>query len=807
MTMLHDLRFALRLHLKRPLFTLIAVLCLALGIGVNVTIFGWFSSTVLNPLQGVARSGELVIIDGLEKGERTSVKYSDYLEYRLATGVFQNSCGADMRSLGIRHQERTEAVQGQIVTGDFFGTMEVGPALGRTLTPQDCRRGQPLVAVLSHDYWVRRFLSDPGIVGQSVLLQGSPCTIVGVAKAGFHGSMSGLAMACWVPLEPYLDATQASSDRNPDDLNDIFARLKPGVSLSQASDRVLALSKERAHQRTDNRDLEAYVYPITENRHGIHGVLRAPMLILGFAAAFLFLVACSNVANLILARGAERQGEFALRLALGGSKGRLISQVMMEGLLLGLAGGLVGLLAAWASQRVLLGFMPPTNFRMALDPHLGGTAIAFAFGLSLLTCLLVSVLPALLSSNVKLASAMKEGGSKESQSIRQRRMMSALIVVELTLATLLLTLTGHVIHTMKTLQAAPTGFGMKNQLVAGIDFAASDLESAKRPLLIQDLLLRARQLPGVVSASAGFTVPRDFSGFYGCSFIPEGQTFAKGAEPKGDWNPVFPDYFRTLGIPLLQGREFNTGDAAGSEPVAIVDQRLARRFWPGQDPIGKRMRMGSKELVNVVGVVRDIKHSAMGPDRGYTVFQPFTQNPMSSIALHLHTEGSPWSLVAPLRTALADLAPSLPLAYTRELVSFHEGAQFPLRIAAQILGFLGLVTLLLATVGTYGLISHATTRRSREFGIRLSLGATPGNLYRLVVGQGARLAGIAFVLGLAGALALGKAMASLITELGAVDPWVIIGVTLILASVTLLALSIPAWRAAFLEPSKALRDE
>lgn len=804
--LLLDLRFALRLYLKRPWFSLVAVLCLALGIGVNVTILAWFRSTVLNPLQGVARSGELVIIDGIEKGDRTSVKYSDYLEYRQARDVFQNSCGVDMRSLGIRHQERTEAAQGQIVTGDFFGTMEVGAALGRVLTPLDCRHGQPLVAVLSYDYWVRRFHSDPGIVGQSVLLQGSPCTIVGVAKPGFHGSMSGLAMACWVPLESYLDATQATSDRDPDDLNDIFARLKPGISLAQASDRVLTLSKERAHQRRDNRKLEARVYAITENRHGIHGVLRAPILILGFAAAFLFLVACSNVANLLLARGAERQGEFALRLALGGSKGRLLSQVLMEGLVLGLAGGFVGLLAAWASQRVLLGFLPPTNFRLALNPHLDGTAIAFAFALSLLTCVLISVLPALLSSNLKLATAMKEDGSKESQSIRQRRMMSMLIVLELTLATLLLTLTGHVIHTMKTLQAAPTGFEMKNQLVAGIDFAATDLEIAKRPLLIQDLLARARQLPGVVAASAGFTVPRDFSGFYGCTFTPEGQTFAQGSEPRGDWNPIFPDYFRTLGIPLLQGREFNAGDAAGSEPVAIVDQRLARRFWPGEEAVGKSLRLG-QERVKVVGVVREIRHSALGPDRGYTVFQPFAQNPMSKIALHLRTEGSPWSTVAPLRAALSDLAPGIGLDYTRELASFHEGAQFPLRIAAQILGFLGLVTLILATVGTYGLISHTTARRSREFGIRLSLGATPGNLYRLVVGQGARLAGIAFVLGLAGALALGKAMASLITELGAVDPWVITGVSLVLASVTLLALSIPACRIALMEPARALRDE
>jgi len=810
-TLLHDLRFALRLHLKRPLFTLVALLCLALGIGVNVTVFGWIRSTLVNPLPGVPRSGELVCVDGRDTNGPSSLTDEEYQEIRRNAGVFQSSLGFDMLTLGMRFQDHTEAAWTQVVTGVFFETLEVPPALGRVLNASDSRHGQPLLAVLSHGYWVRRFGADPGIVGQSVLIQGKPCTVVGVAQAGFHGALSGLRMDCFIALEPYLDVTKDNrATRTPNGANDVFARLKPGISLKQASDRIRILSRELAlHRAGGDTTWEAAVLPLSENRHGLQSVLRIPMLILAFAAAFLLLVACCNVANLLLARGAARQGEFALRMALGGSRAQLVAQVLMEGLLLGAAGGLLGILAAWASQRLLLGFLPPTHFPILLEPHLDSGAILFALLLSVLTALLVSLLPALLSSDVKLAATLKEGGSKGSQGPRQRRLMSTLIVVELTLATLLLTLTGHVIRSMNTIQKAPTGFQMRDQLVVGLDFGTSDLPVAQRSQFVKDLLQRTTQLPGVASAAVGFRVPLDFGGFWSTQVEPEGQSFEKGQVPKIDWNAVSSGYFRTLQIPLLQGREFDDRDVPDSESVAIVDERFALRYWPGQSALGRRIKQtgGSERPLVVVGVVKRIAYEPFGSDRGCTLYQPFAQTPMSNAALHVRGIGSPWTVVAPLRATLSELAPTLPMGYVRDMPSFHRGAQFPLLILAQIMGFLGSVTLILAAVGTYGLIAHATARRTREFGIRLSMGATPGILYRLVVGQGARLAGIALALGLMGAIALGQALKAAIAELGVVDPWVITGVALILASVTLLALSIPAWRAALTEPSQALRDE
>ncbi|MBK8594642.1 MAG: ABC transporter permease [Holophagales bacterium] len=806
--MFHDLRFALRLARQRPFLTLVAVLCLGLGIGVNVTIFAWMRSTVLNPVPGVPDSGSLVCVDGRDSRGPGSIDTEDYVALRRDADVFESSCGFDMLPLGLRVNERAESAWTQVVTGDFFGTFRLRPALGRLLSPSDGRTGQPLVAVLSHAYWERRFASDPGVVGRSVLLQGKPCTIVGVAPAGFHGAMSGIRMDAFVPLEPYIEVTKNNrASRTPNGGNDVFARLKPGVGLKQASDRIQSLSRALARQRTDrDESWEAFVLPITSNRHGMQSVLRVPMFVLFVAAAFLFLVACSNVASLLLARGAERKGEFAIRMALGGSRGRLLLQILLEGLPLGVAGGLLGVLAAWASQRLLLGFLPVTHYPVLLEPRLDGGALLFGALLSLLTALLVSLLPALFSSNVQLGPAMKEGGPKGSLGVGHRRLMSTLLVGELALATLLLAVTGQVVRTMIALRGSPTGFELRNQLVVGLDFGASDLPPAQRPRLVGDLLLRARELPGVESAAVGFRVPLDFGGFWSSEVEPEGHTFEKGESPKADWNVVSPGYFQTLGVPLLSGREFDERDVSGSETVAIVDDRFVKRFWPGQSGVGRRVRLGDGSTV-VVGVVRAITYEPFGSDRGFTLYQPFAQVPMSSAVLHVRGKNSPAALVAPLRAVLSELAPTLPMGYVRDLASFQRGARFPLVILAQVLGFLGGVTLFLAAVGIYGLFAHSTARRSREFGIRLSMGATPGNLYRLVLGQGARLALLALVLGLLGAVALGQLLKTVLAEIDAADPWVLGGVTLVLASVTFVALLVPARRAALLEPSVALRED
>ena len=807
--MFHDLRFALRLALQRPFLTFVAVLCLGLGIGVNVTIFAWMRSTVLNPVPGVRDSGSLVCIDGRDSSGPVSIETEDYVALRREADVFESSCGFDMLPLGLRVNERAESAWTQVVTGDFFGTFRLRPALGRLLSPSDSRTGQPLVAVLAHAYWERRFASDPGVVGRSVLLQGKPCTIVGVAPKGFHGAMSGIRMDAFVPLEPYLDVTKDNrASRTPNGGNDVFARLKPGVGLKQASDRVRSLSKALARQKADRDDSwEAFVLPVAANRHGMQSVLRIPMLVLAFAAAFLFLVACSNVASLLLARGAERQGEFAIRMALGGSRGRLLLQVLLEGLPLGVSGGLLGVLAAWASQRLLLGFLPVTHYPVLLEPRLDGGALLFGVVLSVLTALLVSLLPALFSSNVQLGPAMKEGGPKSSLGGRHRRVMSTLLVGELALATLLLAVTGQVVKTMIALRSSPTGFELRNQLAVGLDFGASDLPPDQRPRLVGDLLQRARELPGVESAAVGFRVPLDFGGFWSSEVGPEGHTFEKGESPKADWNAVSPRYFQTLRIPLLSGREFDERDVTGSETVAIVDDRFVKRFWPGQGAVGRRVRLGDDSTAVVVGVVRAITYEPFGSDRGFTIYQPFAQSPMSSAVLHVRGKSSPEGLVAPLRAVLSKLAPTLPMGYVRDLTSFQRGARFPLVILAQVLGFLGAVTLFLAAVGIYGLFAHSTARRSREFGIRLSMGATPGSLLRLVLGQGSRLALVALVLGLAGAVALGQLLRTVLAQIDPADPWVLGSVTLVLASVTFVALFVPARRAALLEPSKALRED
>ena len=398
--------------------------------------------------------------DGRTANGPNSLDYEDYVELRRDATVFRSSCGFDMLTLGLTFQERAETAWTQVVTGDFFGTLGVRPSLGRVLSPSDCRNGQPLIAVLSHDYWVRRFGSDPGWWAAPYCSRASPARSSAWPRRASTAAVSGIRMDTFVPLEPYLDATKENrASRTPNGANDVFARLAPGVSLKQASDRIGILSRALAQRRKDgDRKWEAVVVPMSGNRHGMHSVLRVPMLILAFAAAFLFLVACSNVASLLLARGVERQAEFALRMALGGSRARLVLQVLAEGLPLGLAAGVLGILAAWASQRVLLGLLPTTHFPLLLEPRLDAGALLFAVGLSVLTALLVSLLPALVSSDATLTSGMTEGASRASQGRRHRRLMSSLIVAELGVAALLLTLTGHVARAMSTLRNAPTGF-------------------------------------------------------------------------------------------------------------------------------------------------------------------------------------------------------------------------------------------------------------------------------------------------------------------------------------------------------------
>lgn len=805
----HDLRYGWRLMVRKPGFTAVAVLTLGLGIGANVTIFSWLETMLLRPLHGVADADRFVALhETTQSRQDLSVSYPDFVDYReRRPGSVEDIIAFKLLPLNMRIGDQPQRVWGQVVSGNFFDTLAARPSIGRGFLPEEVRtpNTHPVV-VFSHNFWQRRFAGDPWIVGRMVTLNGRAFTVVGVGPEGFRGSQVYLNIDVWIPLMMHgaLTGAERLALRGTSWL-EALVKLKPGVSVARAQADFDVLARDLAATYADDagRGVKLYELWRAPTSGGESRVL-AMGVEMGVVGVVL-LIACANVANLLLARAAARQRETAVRLALGASRGRLIQQLLTESVLLAIAGGIAGIAIAYWTHPLVQWFVPPAPLPIELDASLGIRVLAYALAVTAASTLFFGLVPAMQLSTTSSLPALKE--SAVITGTRQRtRLRKSLVVAQVALSLMLLVCAGLFLRALQHAQAADPGFSTRSALLASIDLVPAGYDAARGRAFFHDLLSHVRELPGVDAASLASRVPLGFGGSSDFTARIEGYTPAPNEQISVYYNLVGSDYMRTMGIMVVDGREFTDRDTADSPDVGIVNETLVRRYFAHAHPLGGRIRAGSRSF-QIVGVVRDGKYGNLTEAPRPFMYIPVAQWYRPDLVLHVKTAGDPTAMVAPLNRVARSLDANVPLFDVRTMANHLEIAAFVQRMLASLLGAFGILALVLASVGLYGVVAALVAQRTPEIGMRMALGASRGDIMRLVLkqGLGVTLAGVA--LGIGGALLITRAFKTLLIGVSATDASTFGGTTALLVAVALLAVYVPARRAAAVDPLTALRHE
>ncbi|MFL6255011.1 MAG: ABC transporter permease [Pyrinomonadaceae bacterium] len=807
-TLLQDVRYAGRTLLKSPGFALVAVAALALGIGANTAIFSVVKAVLLSPLP-YPEPEQLVWVREINPGADIPdepASMPNYNDWRTQAGSFEGVAAFGYAGGTITEGDREpERVAGLSTSANFFQVVGVAPALGRGFLPEEEQTGHNRVVVISHGLWQRRFGSDPNVVGRQITITGNVHTIVGVAPAGFRTPVPGPKPPdLWFPIAFRFD----ESLRRSDFLN-VVGRLKAGATVEQARAELESVAARLAQEHPGtNAGWTVKVEPLHER---VVGNVRQALWVLMGVVGFLLLIACANVANLLLARAAVRQKEIAVRSALGARRGRLVRQFLTESVLLALAGGALGVvLAAWGVE--LLVALSPGNIPRLEEVGLDARVLAFTFGVSALTGIVFGLLPALSASKTDLSVSLKEGGSRGSTAgAGARRLRSALVVSEIAITVVLLTGAGLMIRSFMAVQSVDPGF--RPERIVTFDFAlpmTKYKEEAQRAAFYEQLTTRVASLPGVERAAVVDALPLSGGGSV-LGFVVEGRPPLPPEQVQdADFFSVTPDYFDVMGIPLVRGERLSERHRADVPDVTVINEAMARRYFPGEDPIGKRLNLGdpaNTPWMTVIGIVRDARTGGLDKEPYPQMYVPAAQSPSRAGTFVARTSGEPTSIAPALRRELAAIDRDLPLynmsTMERVLSDSISRRRFQMILIAAFAG----VGLLLAAVGIYGVISYSVAQRRHEIGVRMALGARAANILRLVVGQGLGLTLAGVGLGLAGAFVLTRVLASLLYGVSATDPLTFACVSLALLGVALLACLVPARRATKVDPMIALRYE
>ncbi len=807
--LMNDVRYGARMLAKCPGFTATAILILGLGVGANATIFSWVEALLMKPLPGVAAVDRLVSVHGTTRTRRSiGISWPNFTDLRDAkpAGIAGMTAHRGV-PINVRTTGEPERAWAELVSADFFDVVGVLAALGRALVPDDDRApGVSPVVVLSYDYWQRRFGGDPSVVGSPILVNGRPFTIVGVAPEGFRGAMAAVQIDVWVPM--MMQEVVMAGDRLTARGNawlDVVARLAPGATVAEAQAGLSVAAAQLATAYPDvNEDYGVALYPLWRDPSSATAIMAPVLGLLVAVVGIVLLIACANLANLLLARGAGRQREVAVRLALGASRRRIVAQLMTESAMLALAGGAAGLaIAAWTS-RLAGAFVPPTPLPIVTEASLSPGVFLFGVTLALGATIVFGLVPALQASRPELVPSLKETlgaiGSRRRAWIR-----ATLVVAQVSLSVVLLVGAGLFVRTLENTQHADVGFDLENGLLASIDLLPAGYDQARGTTFFEALRERVSAVPGVTSAALARDIPLKLWGGSDTSAEIEGYEPAPGEEITVFYDRVSPGYFETMGIDLLGGRVLAATDTEGSARVAVINETMAKRYWKGQDPVGKRLRLG--EWATVVGVVRDVTHTTVGAPPVSFVYLPVYQWYRPDTTLVVRTAGDPIAVAGPIREVVRSLDPNLPLFDVQTMAEHRDLAMFIPRLAATLLGAFGVLALLLATVGLYGLLAFAVSQRTPEIGVRVALGAHRGDILRLVVGEGLRLAAIGVALGLAAALVAAPLLASQLVGVSARDGASYAVTSLVLIAAAAVACYLPARRAAGVDPLKALRHE
>jgi putative ABC transport system permease protein len=794
-TLWQDLRYGARLLLKKPGFTLIAVLTLALGIGANTAIFSVLNAVLLKPLP--YREPEQLIT------ARSNESTLDLEDLRAWNQSFSAIAGINRRPMDYTGGAEPLQVSAGLVTGSYFATLGVNAAMGRTINENDDKQGGTRVVVLGHEIWQQHFGGKPDVIGQTLPLSGNSYTVVGVMPAGFKSPRDDSGL--WLPLR--VADPLGSAYRGVHYLH-TYLRLKPGVTLSQAVAEMGLLDKRLAQAfPAENKNRRTVLIPLYER---IVGPTRTALWVLFGAVGLVLLIACANFANLLLARGAAREQELVIRQAMGAGRGRLLRQLLTESALLACLGGAAGLLLAWWGVEALVA-LKPENLPRLESISLDGRVFGFALAVSLLTGIVFGLAPAWLATRLNVSAALKEGG-RGAVSGARHRLRSALVVAELALALILLVGAGLLIKSFWQLRTIQPGFNPNNLLTMRVELPEARYREIEKQAQFRRTLLDSLNTVSGVQAALVSEVPLAGE-WLTHDFTREGWQLKPGDEPDVHTRSIEGDYFRTMQIPLLAGRDFTSQDKADAPQVGIVNQTLANRYFPNEDPIGKRVRWARDEQVNwitIVGVAGDIKQFGLDIPEEPAVYTPYPQSGRAWkrwMVLTVRTQGEPARFADAVKQAVWKLDPQLPLTKVRSMSEVVALSLDERRFNLLLLGVFAAVALALAASGIYGVIAYAVTQRTHEIGVRMALGARTQDVLALIVKQGAKLALAGTGLGLIGALALTRWLRTLLFGVSVTDPATFAVIALLLLGVALLASYLPARRAAKVDPLVALRYE
>jgi predicted permease len=816
--MIQDFRYGLRMLARSPGFTAVAVLSLALGIGANTAIFSLVNAVLLRPIpvDEPARLASVFFTDQRNAGN-LPLSHLNYKDLRDQNQVFSAMAAVAFTQVNWMNGTASEQIRLQVVSGNYFSVLGAAPVRGRTFLPEEDQRATPVI-VLSHGFWERSLGGDPNVVGRTLTLNRMPFTVIGVAGKGFTGTVLGANPAGWVPMAAH-DIVQPGFnwyEQRRGLFLFAFGRLKPGVSLEQAAANLKTVSA--ALEQTypaDNKGRSASATSLLEARVNPQGQAAAPLvrlsMILMVVVGIVLLIACANIANLLLARATGRRKEIAVRLALGARRVRLVRQLLTESALLSLAGGGLGLLIAYW----LITALPGTDLELPLPVDntlsIDRSVLLFTTLLAVTTGLVFGLVPALQASRSDVVPVLKNevvpAGSSRRGAARFLHLRQVLVVAQLAWSLVALIAAGIFLRSLSNAERTDTGFETKGVLVMNFNLGREGYTPERGLLFFDRAITEVASLPGVRGAAVAQVPP--LAGGLSRSVFPEGADTTTRDRVLVQVNSISVGYFDTIGIPLVRGREFTRTDAEHAPLVVVVNETMAQRFWPNQDPIGKRFKFfGDDEFTTIVGVARNSAYNGVAEAPIPFIYQPLLQNYSPQATLHVRTDGNAAALAAPVRSAVLEIDPTLSVFDARTLEDQVFESLAPLRTNVVVITAVGTLALLLAAVGLYGVANYSVSQRTREIGVRMALGARRGTVLRLVLGHGLLLVGFGVALGVLLAAALAPLVPpDLAPNVNLRDPAVFAGTALILAAIALVASAIPAYRATRIDPLRALRAE
>ena len=816
--LIKDIRYGVRMLTKNPGVTLVAIITLALGIGANTAIFSGVNAFLLRPLP-VPNAHELIrpMEIAEDRGVTDEWSYPDFIDYRNQSTSFSGLTAEDMIQVAIDAENQNDVIWGQVVSANYFDVLQVKPIMGRTFLPDEDKTigGNPVV-VLGHSFWQRRMAGDPNIVGKTVRLNNRAYEVIGIGPDYFHGSKFALAMDFWVPI-----SMAEELRRNPEILADrgshwmnVVGRLKPGVSMDQASADVNAIATRlnQAYPTERASTTQAKVMGEVDGRfEDMGGIFKSAGGIAMAIVGLILLIACANVANLMLARAAARRKEIGIRLALGANRARLVRQLLTESLLLSIAGGALGLLLAFWVSDLMEGFIPVLEYNVISDFFaIDSRALIFTLIISLATGLVFGLAPALQSSNPDVVPVLK--GDPEAAQRGKRRMFglrNVLVVAQVALSLVVLVCGGLFIKSFRTAQTMDPGFNNPNGLILSFSPQLIGYDDEQTRNFYRQLHERVSHLPGVEAASFTRLVPLSDSSNSNGPILKEGETLPPGSAGRNIMTTVIaPGYFNTMQIPFVEGRDFDDRDHLNTPRVVIVNQRMAQMLWPGESAVGKRIFIGEgSNPREVIGVVKTGKYRSLAEDPKPYFYYAMAQARPGTMAMVIRPSVDPRRLVGAIRSEVQSLDRRVPIFGVKTMDEHKTFALWAPNMAASFSLAFGVVAILLSAVGLYSVMAYIVSQRTREVGIRMALGANRADVMKLITRQGMRLAAVGVGIGLLMALGLAKVLSSLLIGVSGYDVTIFVLVPALLAGVALLACYLPARRATKVDPLVALRYE